>query len=46
MAALAMFTVGWLLTQLLAGAAAANAGVLVLATMGFALAYFLPTPCW
>ena len=41
MAGLAMFTVGWLLTHLLEGAAAANAGVLVLATMGFALAYFL-----
>jgi hypothetical protein len=50
MAGLAMFTVGWLLTRLLAGAVAGNAGVLVLATMGFALAYFvlnalLVTPC-
>jgi len=41
MAGLAMFTAGWMLTHLLEGAAAANAGVLVLATMGFALAYFL-----
>ncbi len=41
MAGLAMFVVGWLLTRLLDSAQQANAGVLVLATMGFALAYFV-----
>ena len=41
MAGLAMFTMGSLLTHLLESAVAANAGVLVLATMGFALAYFV-----